>query len=148
MAIVISAFTDWFYYLPLSVLAATIIVAVLGLLDWHTLREAWRYDKADAVSLLLTFGGVIFLGVEEGILLGVALSLAVLVWRSSHPHMAIVGRVPGTEHFRNIERNQVDTLPGLVALRVDESLYFANAQILEEKIESLIQSNLDTRTFY
>jgi SulP family sulfate permease len=146
MAVVISAFTDWFYYLPISVLAATIIVAVLGLLDWHTLREAWRYDKADAVSLLLTFAGVIFLGVEEGILLGVALSLAVLVWRSSHPHMAIVGRVLGTEHFRNIERHQVDTLPGLLALRIDESLYFANAQIIEEKIESLIQSRTDTRT--
>ena len=146
MAIVISAFTGWFYYLPVSVLAATIIVAVLGLLDWHTLREAWTYDKADAISLLLTFAGVIFLGVEEGILLGVALSLAVLVWRSSHPHMAIVGRVPGTEHFRNIDRHQVETLPGLVALRVDESLYFANAQIIEEKIESLIQSNADTRT--
>ena len=146
MAIVISAFTDWFYYLPVSVLAATIIVAVLGLLDWHTLREAWTYDKADAISLLLTFAGVIFLGVEEGILLGVALSLAVLVWRSSHPHMAIVGRVPGTEHFRNIDRHQVETLPGLVALRVDESLYFANAQIIEEKIESLIQSNAGTRT--
>ena len=146
MAIVISAFTGWFYYLPVSVLAATIIVAVLGLLDWHTLREAWRYDKADAVSLLLTFAGVIFLGVEEGILLGVALSLAVLVWRSSHPHMAIVGRVPGTEHFRNIDRHQVDTLPGLIALRIDESLYFANAQIIEEKVEALIQSNTDTRT--
>ena len=146
MAIVISAFTGWFYYLPVSVLAATIIVAVLGLLDWHTLREAWRYDKADAVSLLLTFAGVIFLGVEEGILLGVALSLAVLVWRSSHPHMAVVGRVPGTEHFRNIDRYHVDTLPGLIALRIDESLYFANAQIIEEKVEALIQSNSDTRT--
>jgi len=146
MAIVISAFTGWFYYLPVSVLAATIIVAVLGLIDWHTLREAWRYDKADAVSLLLTFAGVIFLGVEEGILLGVALSLAVLVWRSSHPHMAVVGRVPGTEHFRNIDRHQVDTLPGLIALRIDESLYFANAQIIEEKVEALIQSNSDTRT--
>ena len=146
MAIVISAFTSWFYYLPVSVLAATIIVAVLGLLDWHTLREAWRYDKADAVSLLLTFAGVIFLGVEEGILLGVALSLAVLVWRSNHPHMAIVGRVPGTEHFRNIDRHQVDTLSGLIALRIDESLYFANAQIIEEKVEALIQSNTDTRT--
>lgn len=146
MAIVISAFTGWFYYLPVSVLAATIIVAVLGLLDWHTLREAWRYDKADAVSLLLTFAGVIFLGVEEGILLGVALSLAVLVWRSSHPHMAVVGRVPGTEHFRNIDRHQVDTLSGLIALRIDESLYFANAQIIEEKVEALIQSNTDTRT--
>jgi SulP family sulfate permease len=128
------------------VLAATIIVAVLGLLDWHTLREAWTYDKADAISLLLTFAGVIFLGVEEGILMGVALSLAVLVWRSSHPHMAIVGRVPGTEHFRNIDRHQVETLPGLVALRVDESLYFANAQIIESKIESLIQSNTGTNT--
>jgi sulfate permease, SulP family len=146
MATVISAFTGWFYYLPVSVLAATIIVAVLGLLDWHTLREAWRYDKADAVSLLLTFAGVIFLGVEEGILLGVALSLAVLVWRSSHPHMAVVGRVPGTEHFRNIDRHQVDTLSGLIALRIDESLYFANAQIIEEKVEALIQSNTDTRT--
>ena len=146
MAIVISAFTGWFYYLPVSVLAATIIVAVLGLLDWHTLREAWRYDKADAVSLLLTFAGVIFLGVEEGILLGVALSLAVLVWRSSHPHMAVVGRVPGTEHFRNIDRHQVETLTGLIALRIDESLYFANAQIIEEKVEALIQSNTDTRT--
>lgn len=146
MSIVISAFTGWFYYLPVSVLAATIIVAVLGLLDWHTLREAWRYDKADAVSLLLTFAGVIFLGVEEGILLGVALSLAVLVWRSSHPHMAVVGRVPGTEHFRNIDRHQVDTLSGLIALRIDESLYFANAQIIEEKVEALIQSNTDTRT--
>lgn len=146
MAIVISAFTGWFYYLPVSVLAATIIVAVLGLIDWHTLREAWRYDKADAVSLLLTLAGVILMGVEEGILLGVALSLAVLVWRSSHPHMAIVGRVPGTEHFRNIARHQVETLPGLLALRVDESLYFANAPIIEEKIESLIQSNTGTRT--
>ena len=146
MAIVISAFTGWFYYLPVSVLAATIIVAVLGLLDWHTLKEAWTYDKADAVSLLLTFAGVIFLGVEEGILLGVALSLAVLVWRSSHPHMAVVGRVPDTAHFRNVDRHQVETLPGLVALRVDESLYFANAQIIEEKIESLIQSTTGTST--
>ncbi len=146
MAIVIAAFTGWFYYLPISVLAATIIVAVLGLIDWHTLRETWTYDKADALSLLLTMAGVIFLGVEEGILLGVALSLAVLVWRSSHPHIAIVGRVPGTEHFRNVDRHQVETLPGLIALRIDESLYFANAQMIEEKIEALVQTAPDTKT--
>lgn len=146
MAVVIAAFTGWFFYLPVSVLAATIIVAVLGLLDWHTLREAWAYDKADALSLLLTMAGVIFLGVEEGILLGVALSLAVLVWRSSHPHMAIVGRVPGTEHFRNIDRHQVETLHGLTALRIDESLYFANAQMIEEKIEALVQAHPETNT--
>ncbi len=145
MAIVIAGMTGWFHYLPHTVLAATIIVAVTALIDIDTLKEAWHYDKADATSLLLTFAGVLFLGVDEGIMLGVVLSLAVLVWRSSRPHMAVVGRVPGTEHFRNIERHSVDTLPGLVALRVDESLYFANAQLLEEKIETLIHATPGTR---
>ncbi len=138
MSLVLIGLTSWFHYLPHAVLSATIIVAVLGLIDTHTLKEAWHYDKADATALLLTFFGVIMFGVEEGIVIGVALSLAVLVWRSSHPHMAVVGRVPGTEHFRNIERHQVETLPGLIALRIDESIYFANAQLLEEKIESLL----------
>lgn len=142
---VIAGLTGWFHHLPHTVLAATIIVAVTALIDIGTLKEAWRYDKADALSLLLTFGGVVLLGVEEGILLGVALSLAVLVWRSSRPHMAVVGRVPGTEHFRNVDRQQVETLPGLLALRVDESLYFANAHMLEEKIESLLLSHPNTR---
>lgn len=145
MAVVIAGFTGGFHYLPHAVLAATIIVAVTALIDVDTLVEAWHYDKADALSLLLTFFGVVFLGVEEGILLGVVLSLGVLVWRSSHPHMAVVGRVPGTEHFRNIDRHQVETLPGLVALRVDESLYFANAQVLESRIESLVQTHPGTR---
>ena len=145
MSVVLIGLTSWFHYLPHAVLSATIIVAVLGLIDIHTLKEAWHYDKADATALLLTFFGVIVLGVEEGIVIGVALSLAVLVWRSSHPHMAVVGRVPGTEHFRNIERHQVETLPGLIALRIDESIYFANAQLLEEKIESLLLQQPDTR---
>ena len=145
MAIVIAGFTGGFHYLPHAVLAATIIVAVTALIDVDTLVEAWKYDKADAIALLLTFFGVIFLGVEQGILLGVVLSLAVLVWRSSHPHMAVVGRVPGTEHFRNIDRHQVETLPGLVALRIDESLYFANAQALESRIEALVQTHPGTR---
>lgn len=145
ISMVLIGLTSWFHYLPHAVLSATIIVAVLGLIDTGTLKEAWHYDKADATALLLTFFGVIILGVEEGIIIGVALSLAVLVWRSSHPHMAIVGRVPGTEHFRNIERHQVETLPGLIALRVDESIYFANAQLLEEKIESLLLQQSNTR---
>ena len=138
MAIVIAGFTHWFYYLPQAVLSATIIVAVLGLIDTHTLKEAWLYDKADAVALLLTFAGVIIFGVEEGIIIGVAMSLAVLVWRSSHPHMASVGRVPETEHYRNVERHQVEVFPGLIALRIDESIYFANSQLIAEKIEGLL----------
>ena len=141
MAIVIAGLTDWFYYLPQAVLSATIIVAVTGLIDTRTLKEAWHYDKADAIALLLTFTGVIVFGVEEGIVIGVAMSLAVLVWRSSHPHMALVGRVPGTEHFRNIERHQVDVFPGLIALRIDESIYFANSQLIAEKIEGLLSKN-------
>jgi SulP family sulfate permease len=145
MSVVLIGLTSWFHYLPHTVLSATIIVAVLGLIDMQTLKHAWHYDKADATALLLTFFGVIVFGVEEGIVIGVALSLAVQVWRSSHPHMAVVGRVPGTEHFRNIERHQVETLPGLIALRIDESLYFANAQVLEEKIESLLQQQTGTR---
>lgn len=145
MAMVIAGMTGLFHYLPHAVLAATIIIAVIGLIDVATLREAWHYDKADALSLLLTFGGVLLLGVEEGIVLGVALSLAVLVWRSSHPHMAVVGRMPGTEHFRNVDRQLVETLPGLIALRIDESLYFANAHMLEEKIEALLEAHPETR---
>ena len=145
MAIVITSLTAWFQHLPLAVLAATIIVAVLALIDLDALADAWRYDKADAVSMLLTFAGVLVAGVETGILTGVVLSLAALVWRSSHPHMAVVGRVPGTEHFRNIDRHQVATLPGLLALRVDESLYFANAQVVEDRIESLIRAQRGTR---
>ena len=141
MAIVIAGLTDWFYYLPQAVLSATIIVAVIGLIDTHTLKEAWHYDKADAIALLLTFTGVIVFGVEEGIVIGVAMSLAVLVWRSSHPHMALVGRVPGTEHFRNVERHQVEIFPGLIALRIDESIYFANSQLIAEKIESLLSEH-------
>jgi SulP family sulfate permease len=144
MAVVVAVATSWFYYLPNAVLAATIIVAVIGLIDFKTLQQSWHYDRADAISLILTFLGVIFLGVEEGIVIGVVLSLAVVVWRSSRPHMAVVGRVPGTEHFRNIDRHDVELSTGLIALRIDESIYFANAQVLEDKIESLVADSTST----
>jgi SulP family sulfate permease len=91
--------------------------------------------------LVGTAAGVVLLGVEAGILAGVALSLGALVWRSSRPHMAVVGRVPGTEHFRNVLRHKVDTVPGLLALRVDESLYFANATVVEDRIGAQLQQD-------
>ncbi|MBU4424599.1 MAG: sulfate permease [Gammaproteobacteria bacterium] len=145
MGVVIASLTGLFHYLPQAVLAATIIVAVVSLIDIQTLCEAWRYDKADAMSLLATAGGVIALGVEVGILMGVALSLGTLVWRSSHPHIAVVGRVPGTEHFRNVARHAVTTEPGLIAVRVDESLYFANSDALLDRVEQLVAAQPDTR---
>lgn len=138
MAIVIATMTGLLSSLPHAVLAATIIVAVTALIDTDTLREAWHYDRADALALLATAGGVVLLGVEAGIVLGVALSLGVLVWRSSHPHIAVIGRVPGSEHFRNVRRHAVQTVPGLLAIRVDESLYFANASVFEERVEELV----------
>nr|WP_315494092.1 sulfate permease [uncultured Rhodoferax sp.] len=145
MAVIIYFFTGLFYYLPLAVLAASILVAVTSLVDVPTLKASWAYDRADALSLLATALGVIVLGVETGIVLGVAMSLAALVWRSSHPHMAVVGRVPGTEHFRNVERHAVQTVPGLLALRVDESLFFANATALEERMEALVRADPSIR---
>jgi SulP family sulfate permease len=138
MGIVIATMTGLLRSLPHAVLAATIIVAVTSLIDLETLREAWHYDRADAFALLATAGGVVLLGVEAGILLGVALSLGTLIWRSSHPHIAVIGRVPGTEHFRNLRRHTVQTVPGLLAVRVDESLYFANAGTFEDQVEALV----------
>ncbi len=141
MAVVLAALTGWFHYLPHAVLAATIVVAVWNLIDLQALREAWHYDRADALALLATAAGVLLLGVEAGILAGVALSLGVLVWRASRPHMAVIGRVPGTEHFRNVERHQVETRPGLLALRVDENLFFANMPRVEERIAAALAAD-------
>ncbi len=145
MALVIAALTGLFFYLPHAVLAATIIVAVTGLVDLGTLRRAWRYDRAEALSLMGTALGVVLLGVEAGIFTGVALSLGALVWRSSRPHIAVVGRVPGTEHFRNVLRHRVETVPGLLALRVDESLFFANAVVVEDRIGQQLALDPDVR---
>ncbi len=145
MALVMLGFSQAFEVLPVAVLSASIFVSVLTLVDVQTLRQAWRYDQADAWSWLATFWGVLVAGVELGIGMGVVLSLAVLVWRSSRPHMAVVGRIEGTEHFRNIDRHRVQTLAGLIALRVDESLFFANAAALEEKVSQLLAQHSDTR---
>lgn len=141
MTIVLMGFTGLFTQLPQATLAATIIVAVLSLVEFSTLREAWRYDKTDAIALLCTCFGVLTLGVEEGVLIGVVFSLGSYYWRSSHPHIAIVGRVPGTEHFRNVDRHAVEGSAEILVARVDENLFFGNVQEVEETIYRNIQSN-------
>ncbi|MDX2271112.1 MAG: solute carrier family 26 protein [Cyanobacteriota bacterium] len=120
-----------FFWLPQATLAATILVAVVGLIQFQPLLDLWRYDRADAGVWLATFLGVWLVGVEAGIGLGVMVSLLLFLWRSSHPHIAIVGQVPGTEHYRNRLRHAVITYPKILAVRVDESLFFANAAYLE-----------------
>ena len=126
--------TPLFKYLPQSVLAATIIVAVLSLVDVAAIKRTYAYSKADFAAMAATIVLVLVVGVEIGIVGGVLLSLVMFLWRTSRPHIAIVGRVPGTEHFRNVERHSVLVEPTILSIRIDESLYFANARYLEDTI--------------
>ena len=134
----LSFLTGAFYFLPKAVLAATIIVAVVQLIDIKTIIHTWHYSKQDTAALLATLITVLFVGVEAGIITGVSLSLILFLWHTSRPHIAVVGRVPGTEHFRNVERFEVETQPNILTVRIDESLYFVNARVLEDRINSLV----------
>ena len=118
--------------LPIATLAGTIIVAVLSLVDLKTPRTIWRYSRPDFAALATTIAVTLLFGVEPGVIAGVSLCLALFLWRSSRPHAAIVGRVPGTEHFRNVKRHKVITLPHIVTIRIDEALTYLNARWLEE----------------
>lgn len=131
--------TQWLSRLPLAVLAASIIVAAISMLDFKALEQAWRYDRADGLTLLGTASGVVVLGVEWGIALGVGLSLAALLIRASTPHIAVIGRIAGTEHFRNVQRHGVETIAGVLLLRVDESLFFGNLSTIELRISQELE---------
>lgn len=134
LAIAAVALTPLIYFLPKATLAATIIVAVLSLVDFSILKRSWAYSKADFAGVLATIVLTLAMGVEIGVSTGVGLSILLHLYKSSKPHIAEVGLVSGTEHFRNILRHKVETTPSVVNLRVDESLYFANARFLEDKI--------------
>lgn len=139
--------TPLLYYLPRATLAATIIVAVLSLVDIGALRRTWDYSASDftamAATILLTLG----FGVELGIMAGVASSIILHLWRTSRPHSAIVGIVPGTEHFRNVDRHAVRTSPTVLTLRIDESLYFPNARFLEDRVSALVAERPGVKHF-
>ncbi|MFC7048355.1 SulP family inorganic anion transporter [Emcibacter nanhaiensis] len=137
--------TPLLFHLPKATLAATIIVAVLSLVDFRLLAQTWRYSKSDFLAMLATILGTLGLGVEIGVILGVGLSILLFLYRTSRPHCAIVGQVPGTEHFRNVNRHQVLTSKELVTLRIDESLYFANARFLEDRIYELVAKQPEIR---
>ncbi|NQA61403.1 sulfate permease [Pseudomonas aeruginosa] len=137
--------TPLLHDLPQAVLAATIIVAVLSLVDLGSLKRTWQYSRQDGTAQLATLLGVLLIGVEAGILIGVGLSLLLFLYRTSRPHVAVVGLVPGSEHFRNVQRFDVIEAPSVLSLRVDESLYFPNARFLEERISELIASRPQVR---
>jgi len=133
--------TPLLYFLPVATLAATIIVAVLSLVDLGALRRTWAYSRPDFAAQLATIALTLGFGVEAGILAGVGLSIFLHLYTSSRPHVAVLGLVPGSEHFRNIRRHDVVTAPHVLMMRIDESLYFANARFLEDHVADAVAAD-------
>jgi len=135
--------TPYLRFLPLAILAGLIIAACLSLLDFRQIWRTWHYSRADGITALLTFLGVIFFGVQWGVLIGVVLAMALHIRMTLKPHMVEVGRIPGTEHYRDVARYNVETVENIVTLRMDESLYYANARYLEDKAARVVKDNPD-----
>src|SRR5690606_19392541 len=121
-------------WLPKAALAALIISAVLSLIDFSILKKSWSYSRADFMAVFSTIVVTLAVGVEAGVAVGVLVAISVHLYKTSRPHVAIVGQVPGTEHYRNVLRHQVITYPHILSLRVDESLFFANTRYLEDLV--------------
>ena len=138
LAIASLTLTPLLFFLPKATLAATIIVAVLSLVDFSILKKTWTYSKADFLAVASTILITLGFGVEAGVTTGVLVSILIHLYKSSRPHMAVVGQVPGTEHYRNVLRHKVITDERILTVRVDESLYFANARYLEDAIYDMI----------
>jgi len=131
--------------LPTTVLAATIIVTVLAGLDLRPFREAWRYSRAECVLMIVVAALTLLSGVSWALGVGVAASIALLLQRTARPHVALIGRVPGTEHYRNVGRFDTEATPGVMALRIDESLLFTNARQLSDVVQQHLAGHPDAR---
>lgn len=136
---------DSINYMLKPVLGAIIAVAVWSLIDLSPLYKQWKVHPQDNAIWLASFLGVFVLGVEVGILLGVGLSIVFLLRNAAHPHIAIIGRIPNTSHFRNVRRHKVETHPHLLAIRIDEGLTFANAENVEDFITHAISEHPRTQ---
>ena len=143
VSLILLFFTPWFYYLPKTILAAVIIRAVVRLIDFQYPKRLFLYHRQEFFVLILTLILTVSLGIKEGILLGVLFSLLHLVYRTSKPHHAILGRVGNTPYFRNINRfpDKVTLREDLLILRFDGQLYFGNIQYFK----NLIQYHLENK---
>jgi SulP family sulfate permease len=137
--------TPFLYFLPQAVLAATIIVAVLTLVDLSAIRTVWHYSKTDFAAMATTIIVTLTAGVEIGVTSGVVLSLVLHLYNTSRPHFALVGQVPGTHHFRNVNRHEVVMPEHIVTIRIDESIYFANARFLEDTVYCILSNRPDLK---
>ena len=137
--------TPLIFHLPKATLAATIIVAVLSLVDFSILKKTWKYSKSDFAAVAVTMAMTLTVGVELGVTTGVVLSILIHLFKTSRPHMAIVGQVPDTEHYRNVLRHNVIVDQSVLTIRVDESLYFANTRALEDRIYDEVAKQPDLK---
>jgi SulP family sulfate permease len=133
--------TPYLALLPKAVLGATIFVAVLTLIEPHEIKFTWKYSKHDFAAMMITIAMVLGVGVEAGVMAGVAATISLMLWRTSRPHTAIVGPIAGSEHFRNIDRHEVEQCEQVIALRIDESLFFGNVRYLDNQLNELLAKN-------
>ena len=143
MVIICVFATGLLQHLPDAVLAVIIMVAVWPLIRFREGWQAWNYQKSDGLIWITTFAGVLIADAESGILAGMTLSLILYLKRTSEPHIAEIGRLGNSEHFRNVHRHPVTTSPQVAMIRVDENLYFANSQFLQETIRQTLQQRPD-----
>lgn len=142
LMIVVSLYlTGFFQNLPLAVLAATIFVSIWKLVTLTPFIETWKYSKADGLAMWVTFFGVTCLDISTGLIIGIVLTFALLLWRISRPHIAVIGLIEGTQHFRNISNYNVITTPAIVSFRVDENLSFLNAHVLKGHVITEVSQN-------
>lgn len=133
--------TPLFYYLPKAILASVIMVAVFGLIDYKEAIHLWKSDRRDFWMLIITFVATLSLGIEQGIGLGVVLSLILIIYQTTRPHLAVLGKIPGTNHYRNIKRfEDLEQRTDAIIVRFDAQLYFANTTFFKEQMEKLIKS--------
>jgi len=136
--------TPLFYNLPKAILASVIMVAVFGLIDYKEAIHLWKSDKTDFILLLVTFFSTLIFGIEKGIGIGVILSLVMVVFKTTKPHVAVLVKVPGTHFYRNIERfNTLVPSERMLIFRFDAQIYFANTNFFKETLEELVLAKKD-----
>lgn len=145
LALAVTYFSPWFENIPKAVLAAIILIAIIPLVRLKNILHTWRYDRGDGIAEVMTLLGVLVLGIEEGISLGIVLTIASHLRKSSQPHIAVVGRIPDTEHFRNIKRHHVETWQHLLMIRIDESITFTNINFIEEYLIAELKRKPDAK---
>ena len=141
LSVAVVFFTAWFQNIPKAALAVIILMANLPLVKFRNIYHTWQYDKGDGIAELATLISVLILGIEEGITLGIFLTFASYLRKASHPHIAVVGRLPNSKHFRNVKRHQVETWEKLLLMRIDENITFANINFVEEFIEDALRNS-------